>query len=66
MSYSKKLKFGQAEMLRLLISHILKEKIKYATSSSNEQLNNIKNREKNASLKKTDASLKTDLKTMNK
>ena len=49
-NYSKMLKFAQAEILKLLISHILKEKIKYSTSS-NKHLNNIKNREKDTSQK---------------
>jgi hypothetical protein len=53
-NYSKMLKFAQAEILKLLISHVLKEKIKYSTSS-NKHLNNIKNRE-------NDASQKTDFK----
>ena len=53
-NYSKMLNFAQAEILKLLISHILKEKIKYSTSS-NKHLNNIKNRE-------NDASQKTDFK----
>ncbi len=35
-NYSKMLNFAQTEILRLLILHILKEKIKYATSSKKE------------------------------
>ncbi len=53
-NYSKMLKFAQAEILMLLISHILKEKIKYSTSS-NKHYNNIEHREK-------DVSQKTDFK----
>jgi len=49
-NYSKMLKFAQAEILKLLISHILKEKIKYSTSS-NKHLNNIENRVKDSSQK---------------
>ena len=48
-NYSKMLNFAQAEILKLLLSHILEEKIKYATSSSNGNLKNIK--ENNYSLK---------------
>ena len=44
------LNFAQAEILKLLISHILKEKIKYSTSS-NKHYNNIENREKDVSQK---------------
>ncbi len=35
-NYSKMLNFAQAEILRLLFTHILKEKIKFATSSNRE------------------------------
>lgn len=49
-NYSKMLKFAQAEILKLLISHILKEKIKYSTIS-NKHLKNNETREKDASLK---------------
>lgn len=36
--YSKMLNYAQAEILRLLLTHILDEKIKYATSSTNENM----------------------------
>lgn len=49
-NYSKMLNFAQAEILKLLIAHILKEKIKYSTSS-NKHYNNIENREKDVSQK---------------
>lgn len=49
-NYSKMLNFAQAELLKLLITHILKEKIKYATSS-NKQFNNDEKREKDVSPK---------------
>ncbi|TFG25273.1 MAG: hypothetical protein EU529_01725 [Promethearchaeota archaeon] len=39
-NYSKMLNFAQAEILRLLLVHILHEKIKYATCSNGENLNN--------------------------
>lgn len=39
-NYSKMLNFAQAEILRLLLVHILHEKIKYATCSNGEKLNN--------------------------
>jgi len=39
-NYSKMLNFAQAEILRLLLVHILQEKIKYATCSNGENLNN--------------------------
>ena len=40
--YSKMINYAQAEILRLLLIHILDEKIKYATSSNNENMNNGK------------------------
>ncbi len=40
-NYSKMLNFAQAEIFRLLLTHILKEKIKYATQGNRGNSNNI-------------------------
>ncbi|MFX1337595.1 MAG: hypothetical protein ACFFDK_03215 [Promethearchaeota archaeon] len=37
--YSKMINYAQAEIIRLLLIHILDEKIRYATSSNNENMN---------------------------
>ena len=40
-NYSKMLNFAQTEILRLLLTHILKEKIKYATNSNSGSVNDL-------------------------
>jgi len=51
-NYSKMLNFAQAEILRLLLTHILKEKIKHATCSRKENINNIALNESNSKVLK--------------
>ncbi|MFX1321978.1 MAG: hypothetical protein ACFFAQ_10065 [Promethearchaeota archaeon] len=48
-NYSKMLNFAQVEILRLLLEHILKEKIEYATSS---RISVVKNKSKNIEMNK--------------
>ena len=45
-NYSKMLNFSQAEILRLLLTHILNEKIKYATHSNRKKSSNLTSNEK--------------------
>jgi len=40
-NYSKMLNYAQTEILRLLLTHILKEKIKYATHANNGSINDL-------------------------
>ncbi|MFX1393325.1 MAG: hypothetical protein ACFFAH_07095 [Promethearchaeota archaeon] len=51
-NYSKMLNFAQAEILRLLLTHILKEKIKYATYSRNENKKNVASNESTSKIQK--------------